>query len=1228
MRTSINKKSDFDFIVLDNEGNAIDMPTSDFTLDLWTWGSKCRFRASSIGGVLKGCKSDNGKLRVYVDNPGFVPGKLVGEWVSYISSEEYPDGTQRTCRYISDFGIDMVDGDSQTNEVQVLAMMQYIQGESAYEIACDYGFDGTEQEWLDSLALPANEAAAECRTLITELSNAEAQRVANEDVRTTNEGTRAQQESARVTAEQQRIQAESDRALAETNRNLNETFRNKNEQQRNDNEAARVKAEKNRVANESSRVSDEALRVQAETERVEAEAGRETAESNRMTAENNRALAEVDRVGAEQRRKYSESGRQDNEAKRKDAEEYRIRHEVAREATESSRVKAENERVSAENLRKTAEEARVANEATRQTNEQARVAAETSRESAEANRANAEAARADAEQARAEEFAGFSTTLAAKEDAANKVTSINAGADDVHYPSAKAVKDSLANVKNIEVTPDMLSESTKQFINASGGGTITNFADDEDLTTVDNALKLADKTYDPITYSGMGRKYLRKNIVGGKNILTQEMLPSANTIYIIQYDYDLNGAAITIPENCTLDFQGGSLANGVINGSNTEITAHFKCIFNDVQLSGTYANKKWLVEWFGASLDKEDNHTYINYAIEMLSNLKVPSSLQITNSYKIKDTIWLRPWVSLNGVAPYSGTQTANSIDKHAGSGFIANFDDSHKWIIDTFVIKSSGEIYNVPYNQMYINLSTSVSWDTIRKCAFSITNIGLQVSNNSEQCPIFGGIRLIDLFESHIDSVYISEVAIGMAFHNSWAKRITNCFFACCLCGIYFGKYNTGANVCNCDFQANQWGKNHTWTEEVLWRDGEKLYPEYDENGTPPNNENFISKISINSAGVMSESHETDSNIIFLQSCSFQNLDAAILNGINPGSVKCIDCYSENVKKVLIWSYEGACRWDKPSYPGGMIFPYYFATIFGFIGTDSRTFYPTCYPYVKYSKNSDDVVSYHNNNKYDIKYAYLYDKYDIDETNKYKVINTVSAPKLYPVVDEYYVGFWQLPIYDRTYLSGLSTGIKGGGVPAPMKNVINAFNPSKATFWLKSGATDYSCDGMLFENKDWTFERYDNNQSSTFYIKQPFRIKNSNLLIKLGFKKSFDIRLDEELTAEHRELDYVFECYGKCKIVAPVYNELRSIFCLAGTEPIDLEIIMKGYWGEPNELIYNINYGTKYRIKITTAMKTVVYTNPTRPTAGLSIGDMYVENAKPIWWTGSAWVDATGAEV
>ena len=47
-----------------------------------------------------------------------------------------------------------------------------------------------------------------------------------------------------------------------------------------------------------------------------------------------------------------------------------------------------------------------------------------------------------------------------------------------------------------------------------------------------------------------------------KNILTQDMVGKENTHYIIQYDYDLNNAQITIPEGCVLDFQGGSFNNG------------------------------------------------------------------------------------------------------------------------------------------------------------------------------------------------------------------------------------------------------------------------------------------------------------------------------------------------------------------------------------------------------------------------------------------------------------------------------------------------------------------------------------------------------------------------------------------------------------------------------------------------------------------------------------------
>lgn len=97
-------------------------------------------------------------------------------------------------------------------------------------------------------------------------------------------------------------------------------------------------------------------------------------------------------------------------------------------------------------------------------------------------------------------------------------------------------------------------------------------ADEEDITEQNGTLQLANKTYDKQSFSGLGRVYLRKNIVGDKNVLTQAMINKANTIYIIQYDYDLKEASINIPENCVLQFDGGSLSNGNITLNNTIVS--------------------------------------------------------------------------------------------------------------------------------------------------------------------------------------------------------------------------------------------------------------------------------------------------------------------------------------------------------------------------------------------------------------------------------------------------------------------------------------------------------------------------------------------------------------------------------------------------------------------------------------------------------------------------------
>ena len=265
-----------------------------------------------------------------------------------------------------------------------------IPGLSAYEIAVSEGFVGTQAEWLASLSAASEAAAAECREVIAEFSQAEDSRVTAEAQRVANENNRIAGEGSRVEAENDRAAAEQLRATAESKRDTAELARIANESNRVSAEGARSSAEELRKSNEQSRISEETTR------------------SNNETA---RAAAEESRVAAEQSRQSAEADRLTNER---------------------SRVATESQRVSNETARKDAEDARVANEAARQS-------AEATRQSNEQSRQTAEAARVEAEQARAEEFAGFGTAIAAKENLANKVTSINADATDLQYPSAKAV---------------------------------------------------------------------------------------------------------------------------------------------------------------------------------------------------------------------------------------------------------------------------------------------------------------------------------------------------------------------------------------------------------------------------------------------------------------------------------------------------------------------------------------------------------------------------------------------------------------------------------------------------------------------------------------------------------------------------------------------------------------------------------------------------------------------
>ena len=219
-----------------------------------------------------------------------------------------------------------------------LSGMQGIQGWSAYEVAVQHGFVGTEAEWVQSLKQPALDAAAEAL-------DAKAQ------VEATEKAVK-EAESLRVTAEQGRVNAEN----------------------------TRVSNENTRISNEDSRKAEETKRVTAENERIAAENSRKSEEEIRKINEANRVSAESSRASAETLRASAEAERNTNEQKRIEEETKRISSEEGRVAAETERVDNEDARIAAETTRDTAEQERIANEATRQANEAVRETQEAARE--------------------------------------------------------------------------------------------------------------------------------------------------------------------------------------------------------------------------------------------------------------------------------------------------------------------------------------------------------------------------------------------------------------------------------------------------------------------------------------------------------------------------------------------------------------------------------------------------------------------------------------------------------------------------------------------------------------------------------------------------------------------------------------------------------------------------------------------------------------------------------
>lgn len=247
---------------------------------------------------------------------------------------------------------------------------------------------------------------------------------------------------------------------------------------------------------------------------------------------------------------------------------------------------------------------------------------------AAASSANSAATKAQAQADRAEQNNQTFDEKEAQRDAA--MATISQEAEILNRVSADidVVK---ANDAEQERTINGLKEQVKNYKPIEIFGNVTNAADEEDITSEDNLLKLKNRS----SLNGMGYVILRKN----KTFI--EQVTEKNTIYEIRYDFDLAGGSVSIPVGCVLCFNGGSVKGGTITLGNA-ILVGFRNVDNSLIISDNTIRRDIDTDALGmvrnSQADAASNFARLRWGIQNGFNINVRGYLYIENTNNLTIT--------------------------------------------------------------------------------------------------------------------------------------------------------------------------------------------------------------------------------------------------------------------------------------------------------------------------------------------------------------------------------------------------------------------------------------------------------------------------------------------------------------------------------------------------------------------------------------------------------------
>ena len=140
-----------------------------------------------------------------------------------------------------------------------------------------------------------------------------------------------------------------------------------------------------------------------------------------------------------------------------------------------------------------------------------------------------------------------------------------------------------------------------------------------------------DSSPEILNATGFSENSEMRHVVLSDSMSFAEQVKQSNTIYEIRHSFNLENNKVTMPEGCVLLMMGGSISNGILEGTGTEIV-FLSGLFN-CQFSGSFKNENIHIEWFGIKNGKESAE----------NNDRLLRSYVIPSMETIGNTLYMNP---------------------------------------------------------------------------------------------------------------------------------------------------------------------------------------------------------------------------------------------------------------------------------------------------------------------------------------------------------------------------------------------------------------------------------------------------------------------------------------------------------------------------------------------------------------------------------------------------------